>query len=315
MSPGDLEIWLNHFEHHALRPCRVPHGLSDVLRPEERQLIASSIATFQLGEQSDGRTLLRAAEHFARTNEVPHLVRIIDLLIREERRHASLLRAFMQDHRMPLKGTDWTDRVFRRIRRLAGLPLYLSVLISAELIGTVYYRALDSATNCRRLQVLCRTLVADELAHVGFESQLLLALRARRSAAARAMTAAVQLIFFAATAMVVWLTHRSVLCRAGHSARSFLRACLAQYTFYLQPTGAWQRAASRKARTVPILAPHFAAQRPIIMRRHDVADSLRALIDHHGVCGAGRDELRRSELVEYREDTRGRQVRGAGNRQ
>ena len=199
MSPGDLEIWLNHFEHHALRPRRVPHGLSDILTADESQLIASSIATFQLGEQAGGRGLLRAAERFARTNEMPHLVRIIDLLIREERRHALLLRAFMQDHRLAVKSTDWTDRAFRRIRRLAGLQLYLSVLISAELIGTVYYRALESATSCRRLQVLCRTLVADELAHIGFESQLLLALQARRGAASRAVTRAVHLIFFAGT--------------------------------------------------------------------------------------------------------------------
>jgi hypothetical protein len=238
MNPGDLEIWLNHFGHHALHPLRVPHGLSDVLTPNESRLIASSIATFQLGEQSDGRTLLRAAERCARTNEMPHLVRIIDLLIREERRHASLLRAFMQDHRIPLKSADWTDRVFRRVRRRAGLELYLTVLISAELIGNVYYRALESATNCRRLQVLCRTLVADELAHVGFESQLLSALRARRGASRRAVTRSVHLVFFAASAGVVWSTHRSVLRAAGHGAQSFLRACLAQYSFYLKPTEA-----------------------------------------------------------------------------
>ena len=177
-------------------------------------------------------------EKLGRTLRQNTLVRIIDLLIREERRHASLLRAFMQDHRLPLKSADWTDGFFRRIRRLAGLPLYLSVLISAELIGTVYYRALESATNCRRLQVLCRTLVADELAHVGFESQLLLALRARRGAASRTLARALHLIFFAGTAAVVWWTHRSVLRRAGRGARGFLRACLAQYAFYLEPTGA-----------------------------------------------------------------------------
>jgi len=204
MGPEDLKIWLNHFEHHALHPGRVPHGLSDVLRPGELRLIASSIATFQLGEQSEGRTFLRAAERFARARQIPHLVRIIELFIREEQRHASLLQAFMQDHRVPLKRTDWTDRVFRHIRRLAGLQLYLSVLISAELIGNVYYRALESVTDCERLQVLCRTIVSDELAHVGFESQLL-------------------------------LTHRSVLRRAGHNARSFLRSCRAQYDFYLEP--------------------------------------------------------------------------------
>jgi hypothetical protein len=80
MGAGDLEIWLNHFEHHARHPRCVAHGLSDVLRPDERELIASSIATFQLGEQSEGRTLLRAAESFARERQVPHLLRIFELL-------------------------------------------------------------------------------------------------------------------------------------------------------------------------------------------------------------------------------------------
>jgi hypothetical protein len=236
MGAGDLEIWLNHFEHHALHPRGVPHGLSDVLRPDERELIASSIATFQLGEQSEGRTLLRAAERFA-AGQVPHLLRIIELLIREEQRHASLLRAFMQDHRMPLKRTDWTDRIFRLIRRLAGLQLYVCVLICAELIGNVYYRALESVTDCERLQVLCRTIVSDELAHVGFESQLLFTLRAGRAARFRAWTRPAHRIFFASTAAVVWWTHRSVLRGAGHSGRSFLRSCQALYKFYLEPTG------------------------------------------------------------------------------
>jgi hypothetical protein len=238
MGAVDLEIWLNHFEHHALHPRRVPHGLSDVLRPDERELIASSIATFQLGEQSEGRALLRAAEHFAREQQVPDLHKIVELLIREEQRHAALLRAFMQDHRMPLKRTDWTDRIFRLVRRPAGLHLYVCVLICAELIGNVYYRALESVTDCERLQVLCRTIVSDELAHVGFESQLLFALRAERAPWLRALTRPAHRIFFASTAAVVWLTHRSVLRRAGHSGRSFLRSCQAQYKFYLEQTGA-----------------------------------------------------------------------------
>lgn len=244
MGPLDLEIWLNHFEHHALHPTRVPQGLSDVLRRDELRVIASSIATFQLGEQSEGRTFLRAAERFARATELPSLVRIIELLIREEQRHALLLRAFMQDHGIPPKRTDWTDRAFRRIRRLAGLELYLCVLIGAELIGIVYYRALESATDCKRLRAMCRIIVSDELAHVGFESQVLFTLRAGHAAPIRALTRCAHEIFFASTATVVWLTHRSVLCRAGHSAQSFLRCCLAQYAFYLAPSGAAVTAAS-----------------------------------------------------------------------
>jgi hypothetical protein len=235
MSPDELEIWLNHFEYHAEHPRCIPPGLADVLEPGERARIASSIATFQLGEQSEGGTLLRAAARFARERELPALVRIVELFIREEQRHASLLRSFMEDHAIPLRGSHWTDHVFRRLRRLAGLELYLCVLISAELIGNVYYRVLASATGCQRLKVLCRTLVADELVHVAFESQLLIALRAARPRWARTLIRAAHRVFFAATASVVWFTHRGLLRHCGYGARSFLRLCLAQYAFYIEP--------------------------------------------------------------------------------
>ena len=235
MSAIDFEIWLNHFEYHAQHPRCIPQGLSDHLRPDERRLISSSIATFQLGEQSEGGTLLRAAQRFAHGHRIPALVRIVDLFIREEQHHAALLRAFMEDHDIALKRSDWTDRVFRLVRRLAGLELYLYILISAELIGIVYYRALEAATDCQRLTVLCRGLVSDELAHVGFESQLLLALRAGRTAPVQALIRLAHRVFFAGTAGVVWLTHRSVLREGGYGARSFLRGCLSQYVFYLEP--------------------------------------------------------------------------------
>jgi hypothetical protein len=244
MSPEDLEVWLNHFEYHAQRPCRIPAGLADRLTSGERRLIARSIATFQLGEQSDGGTLLRAAQRFAAAHQAPSLVRITELFIREEQRHAALLRSFMEDHQIPLKSSDWTDRAFRRLRRLAGLELYWHVLISAELIGNVYYRALEAATGCQRLKVLCRTLVAEELVHVGFESQLLLAMRARRPAAIRALLRATHRAFFAGTAVIVWLTHGALLRHCGYNARTFLRVCLAQYAFYLEPVDALLAAAT-----------------------------------------------------------------------
>jgi hypothetical protein len=231
----DSRIWLNHFEYHAEHPRCVPPGLADALRPEERRLITPSIATFQLGEQSEGGTLLRAAQHFASRHELPALVRITELFIREEQRHAALLGEFMRDHEIPLKTRDWTDRVFRMARRLAGLELYLNVLICAELIGIVYYRALEAATGCQRLKVLCRTLVCDELAHVGYESQLLFGLRAQRSGPLRLAIRLAHRAFFAATVGVVWLTHRALLRQAGYRARTFLHACLAQYAFYLDP--------------------------------------------------------------------------------
>jgi hypothetical protein len=235
MVTEDLRIWLNHFEYHAEHPRRVPWGLPDLLTAEERRLIASSIATFQLGEQSQGATLRAAAERFARARELPTLPRIVELFICEEQRHAALLGYFMQDHSIALKHRHWSDSVFRRVRRLAGFELYLYVLICAELIGKVYYRALEAATGCQRLKGLCRIMVCEELAHIGFESELLLALRARRPAPVRLGLRLAHRGLIAGAASAVWLSHRAVLRRAGYGPRSFLRSCLAHYAFYLEP--------------------------------------------------------------------------------
>jgi len=104
----------------------VPQGLYDLLRPDERRLIARSIATFSArGTVLRDVVLLQAAQRFAHGRRIPALARIAELFIREEQRHAVLLRAFMEDHHIALKRTDWTDRVFRLVRRLAGLELYI----------------------------------------------------------------------------------------------------------------------------------------------------------------------------------------------
>jgi len=235
MTTVDFEIWLNHFEHHGRRPRCLPAGIPSKLTPDERRQIASSIATFQLGEQSPGHSLLKAVQDFAQARGTPALLRIVGLLILEEQSHAALLLGYMQDNHIVPKQTDWTDRWFRRLRRLAGLELYLHVLISAELIGIVYYRALQVATSCPRLAVLCRVLVSDELAHVGFESQLLLSLRAARNSWTGALMRVVHRGFFLGTAAVVWWSHRALLRRSGYGALNFLRACLSRYAFYLEP--------------------------------------------------------------------------------
>jgi hypothetical protein len=231
----DLEIWLNHFEYHAQHPRNVPAGLSDVLKPQERRLIARSIATFELCEQAEGHALLRAVQRFADKHQATPLLRINELFIREQQRHGALLREFMRGHGIEPKQTDLTDFLFCCLRRIGGYEMRLYVLIAAELIANVYYRALEAATGCQRLKILCRTLVADELAHIGLESQLLLTLRSHRSAPARALVRWLHRSFFSNAAGFVYLTHRSVLRGAGYNLASFVRVCRTQYAFYMEP--------------------------------------------------------------------------------
>jgi hypothetical protein len=230
----DLEIWLNHFEYHALHPRCVPAGLSDALKGEERRMIARSIAIFQLCEQPEGTSLLRSARRFAEKHNAMPLTRVTELFVNEQQRHATLLRAFMEDHDIARKQTDLTDFVFCCLRRIGRFETRLHVMVAAELIANVYYRALESATGCQRLKVLCRTLVADELAHIGLESQLLLTLRAQRPAAVRASARLLHKTFITCAASAVYLTHRAVLRGAGYNISRFLRVCRTQYAFYME---------------------------------------------------------------------------------
>ena len=231
----DLKVWLDHFEYHSTQRCRLPAGKPGDLTAFERRLIGESIATFQLGEYSTGRSLLLVAQHYERQHDAAPLARIVSLLIAEEQHHAALLGAFMDEHGIPRKHSDWMDQAFRRLRRLGGFELYLSVLVTAELIGKVYYRALEAATGSRQLQTLCRIIVADELAHVGLETDLLRGMHEKKSPIARWFTTAALRTFFTGASLVVWLGHRRVLRSAGYGLGSFLRACTAQYSFYLEP--------------------------------------------------------------------------------
>jgi hypothetical protein len=78
-------------------------------------------------------------------------------------------------------------------------------------------------------------LVADEIAHVGLESDLLLAMRARKGPLARAIGAATHRALLVGAAIMAAFTHRKTLRAAGLDVTSFVRACATQYAFYLEP--------------------------------------------------------------------------------
>jgi len=104
----------------------------------EKARIAASIATFQLGEQSEGRTLLRFAEEFGARHGCPEVASITALFIREEQHHAAQLRESMPLHGLPLKQRNWTDSMFRRMRKLAGFEASVTALVTAEMVDFVY---------------------------------------------------------------------------------------------------------------------------------------------------------------------------------
>ena len=234
----DWNYWLAEFEARVPRLVVAPVPPGSALTNQERARIRDSIATFQLGEQSEGRTLLRFASEFGARRGCPEIARVTALFIREEQHHAAQLRAFMLAHGLPLKERNWTDSIFRRIRRLAGFEAAVTILVTAEMIGFVYYRALARATDNPYLKTICRQMCADEAIHLRYEAQLLRTLRGPRPPWLRALVERAHRTFLGVTARIVFREHRRVLEFAGHDARSFRRDCQSLYRTVLAGTGA-----------------------------------------------------------------------------
>lgn len=230
----DWNYWLEIFSARAATLKIHRQDAGDWLPDEECRRIADSIATFQLGEQSEGRTLLRFAQEFADRNGLPALPAVTALFIKEEQHHAAQLAAFMRANGIPLKRRNWTDSVFRLLRKLAGFEAAVTILVTAEMIGFVYYRALARATNSACLKTICRSMCADESLHLRYETQLLMTLRGERGPALRRIVEAAHRTLLTVSARIVFHDHRRVLRHVGYTPASFTRDCQAIYRMVMR---------------------------------------------------------------------------------
>lgn len=226
----DFEKWLAYFEGNAAHNRDLAEFADDPLTSEEKICISRSIAAFQLGEYSEGKCLMRGAKKLADRTRNEFLVPITKLFIAEEQNHALTLGRFMTTHGIPLIKKNWTDDVFRFLRKPAGFELSVSVLITAEIISLVYYKALRASTGSPQLSHICTRILAEELMHVTYESQLLNQLRSEHHAIHCLSIKTLHTILFLGTSVVVYFDHRSVLNRGGYGLRSFLEAAWREYS-------------------------------------------------------------------------------------
>ncbi|HEX3151106.1 MAG TPA: hypothetical protein VHR66_23705 [Gemmataceae bacterium] len=213
--------WCEHFNRNELRQLEVPWDELMPLTDEQRAVLPPSLQDFQLGESSEGRHGRARARAYADHIGDQHYAEAIRLFFAEENRHAAYLARYLRKQDVELLGRSWTDFVFRRVRRLMGLELLLTVLLTAELIGEVYYRAIRAATKCPTLRAICAQLLRDERMHVRFHVERFQFLRRRRSGIRTRIQDAGWRVFFSATSLVVWWKHGSAMQLGGYSFRRF----------------------------------------------------------------------------------------------
>jgi hypothetical protein len=206
-APWTSGQWAAYYHRNADRLLPLPWRRGAELTEAEREAVAASLQDFQLGESSEGRHLLRRAERYAERTDDPEYLEAMHLFVREEQRHARTLGRFLHLAGIEPLRRSRLDTVFRLLRRLAGLALSITVLLIAETIGKVYYRALRRATGSVLLRRICDQLLRDEVRHMRFHAERLAIVRRGRAR------------------WRVWLAH------TGHRLL-FAGACLLLYTLY-----------------------------------------------------------------------------------
>jgi Spy/CpxP family protein refolding chaperone len=218
--------WESHFRRSLDNPPAIPWECARELTAAERDAIRSSIQEFQLGEQSEGRHLKRVATAYAERAGEPAYARAIHLFIREEQCHAGWLGIFMDMAGIPRIQRNWVDSVFRTLRRFTGgLETSIGVLLTAEVIATVYYDALMKATGNPALRAICRRILEDEAHHLAFQSGRIAILRRRRARWRIMAAVAAQWFLFSGSVAVVWCHHKSVFRLGGYSLLAYWLDC------------------------------------------------------------------------------------------
>ena len=203
--------WKQYFHENQSHFSDIDWKAEDILPIEQRNIIAGSIAQFQKGENSEGKHLFNHAKKYSD----PEYLECIKLFIREEQMHARVLGRFMDRNRISKIKKHWVDGVFRTLRKIAGMENTIIVLLTAEIIAKIYYKALMQATSSVLLQSICKQILSDEDAHIDFQCYTLFRLTEKKKYLGRAIGRTWHFILMLGTIAVVWLTHRTVLKKGG----------------------------------------------------------------------------------------------------
>jgi hypothetical protein len=215
------EYWYRHFRQNREGPCALPWHDSYLLSAAERRLVTRSIQQFQLGEWARGRGLMRRASSHPVLATDPWFIPALELFIAEEQGHSGILGQFLDREGIPRLTNHWLDGVFRRLRKLAGLEVCATVLVTAEVLAIPFYQALRDATRSHLLRSICVRVLCDEAAHLNYQALTLGLIRRPLSDRARVIHSLCHSMLFHCTGLLLWQQHRRVFRAAGWDSRRF----------------------------------------------------------------------------------------------
>ena len=227
----DSASWLSAFEGNRREPELVRGVCGANLDAELRALVLRSLQSFQVGEASGGRI---AQEIMTSRDPAldPELRQAVRLYVREEGRHAAELAAVIRALGGELLSEHWTNRLFRRCRRLLGLRTKLITMAVAEVIGIVFYEHIARGVDCPEVNGAMLRIARDERRHLDFQSALFAqVLRTTPGVLRRSYAAWLRLqlsLILGLAIATVWIEHQRLFRLLGRDFSGFVGACLAE---------------------------------------------------------------------------------------
>lgn len=215
------ECWYRHFLQNRDGPCTLPWHNPYRLSVAERRLVARSIQQFQLGEWARGRGLVRRASAHSVFAADSKFLPALELFIAEEQAHSRMLGQFLDREGIPRLTSHWLDRIFRRLRKLAGLEACATILVTAEVLAIPFYQALRDATHSPLLRSICMRILCDEAAHLNYQALTLGLIHRPLSARARVIRSLLHSMLFRCTAALLWQQHHKLFRVAGWDSHRF----------------------------------------------------------------------------------------------
>lgn len=213
--------WLHYYQQNKTNRSEPKWGLPSPLDPNVQRVLARSLSHFQLGETGEGKFLIAQARAQLPDDSAYH--KALELFVAEEGEHARLLDRLVQRFRGKTIRHHWTHTVFRLVRRALGFKFEIQLLVTAELVGTAYYRLLQARARDRILDEACTLILKDEAQHVDFHADWFGDFQSRLLPMERDMWNAQFQLLFTVAAAVAWIDHRHCLKMIGANRAEFFR--------------------------------------------------------------------------------------------
>ncbi len=217
-------FWVQHFQEN-LAIQRVDRSQEPRITDRERKAILYSLKAWQLGETSDGRHMLAAANRYSRGIGDPQYVAAVELFIREEQKHGANLGRYIDLIGEQRARKDWGDTLFRRVRYFnRSMELWTVTVIIVESAAQVFYKALHDATHCPLLRQICTDILIDEAHHIKFQNERLWVIFQQKGFYNKAISLLLYSILFFGTIHAVWFGHRRAFKAGGVDRAEFMRS-------------------------------------------------------------------------------------------